>query len=205
MSFVAIGIGVGTAAIKVGMGIHQNKLASGINVPEANYTVSPYAKSILEQAQTLQNSEMPGLQQAQNNIAGNQSNAIGSINRNASSGAQALALLAATQGNTNAAFNQLRGQQQNYFMNMLQNLNSANRVMINEGDKVYQSDLRNRQEAIGEKNALRGAATQNIGGGLNDLTNYAFLGDQMGVLGGGKKNNVENPDLSNQPWWKNGL
>lgn len=181
MSFVAVaaGIGAGTGLLKVGMGLRQNRLADRVTVPEAEYRTSPYAKAMLEDARQLMGARMPGADQVERGISGAQGNTLSSIGRNASSGAQALAMLAATQGQSNAAIGGMRQAQQQFFMQMLDNMNRANRGMILEGDKVYQSDMRNREMAMNEKNALRGAATQNFGGGLNDLTNYAFLASQL--------------------------
>ena len=181
MSFVGIAAGVsaGTGIIKLFHGAHQNKLANQVKIPEASYETSPYAQNILAEATRLKNSQMPGMNSAVNNIYGNQANSMGSVERNATSGAQALAMTAAIQGNTNQAFQGLSNQQNQYAQNQEQNYVNANQGMINEGDKVYQDRVRQQQQAIAEKNALRGAATQNFGGGLNDLTNSAFMAYQM--------------------------
>jgi hypothetical protein len=177
MSFigVAAGVSAATGIYKIGKGIHQNNLANKVVVPEANYETSPYAVQMLDEANRLKDSRMTGAADAERGIYGSQANATGAINRNATSGAQALAMLAATQGNSNNAFNSLRMQEGQDQQMKLNNFNNASGVMINEGDKVYQDALRKRQEAINEKNALRGAGTQNIGGGMNDLTNDAFM------------------------------
>lgn len=123
------------------------------------------------ESERLKNARMYGASTAENNIMGNQSNTIGAVGRNSTSGAQSLAMLAAIQGQTNNSFQNLRlqeGQDQRMKEN---DWMDANRTMINEGDKEYQDDLRKRQEAIGEKTALRGAANQNIGGGINGIVN----------------------------------
>jgi hypothetical protein len=194
MSFVGVaaGISAGTGVIKMIHGFHQNHLANKINVPEASYETSPYAKKILAEATRLKNSQMPGMSAATANIYGNQANAMGSVERNATSGAQALAMAAGIQGNTNQAFQGLASQQNQYAQNQEQNYVNANQGMINEGDKVYQDRVRQQQQAIAEKNALRGAGTQNIGGGLNDLTNSAFMAYQMN---NGSSPNKQTPGL----------
>jgi hypothetical protein len=177
MSFIGIAAGVSAASgiYKIAKGAHQNHLANKVVVPEANYETSPYAIKMLDEANRIKDSRMAGAAAAENNIYGSQANATGAIDRNSTSGAQALAMLAATQGNTNQAFSNLRQQEGADQMQKLQNWNNANMGMINEGDKVYQDAVRKRQEAINEKSALRGAGTQNIGGGMNDLTNDAFM------------------------------
>lgn len=78
---------------------------------------------------------MPGYGNASNNILQNESNAIGSINRNASSGSQALALIAGAHGQTNEAFNDLQKLQTDFKMQATNNWNNANLNMINEDDK----------------------------------------------------------------------
>lgn len=187
MSFVGIAAGVGAASgiFKIGQGIHQNNLANKVVVPEANYETSPYAVKIMDEANRIKNSRMAGAADAENNIFGSQANATGAINRNSTSGAQALAMLAATQGNTNAAFNGLRAQEGNDFWMKQNAFNNAGQIMIGEGDKKYQDDVRKRQEAIAEKSGLRGAGTQNIGGGMNDLMNNAFMFASNSDMSGG--------------------
>lgn len=186
MSFVGVAAGIGAAGgiFKIGQGIHQNNLAKRVKVPDATYETSPYAQRMLEEASRLNNSVQPGYQNSVRNIYGNQSNALGSVERNATSGAQALALDASIQGNTNNAFNGLNQEQNQWTQGMLNNWNNANQGMISEGDKVFQDRVRKQQMAIAEKNALRGAGTQNLGGGINDLANNAFAWAQMNA---GKK------------------
>lgn len=187
MSFIAVaaGIGAGTSLFKIGKGLHQDSLANKVVVPDASYSTSPYAKKMLEQANILLNSRQPGAAAAGQNILGSQANAIGATERNATSGSQALAMLGGIQGNTDNAFQGLADQEANWKLNALNNFNNASGTMINEGDKMYQSELQKRMEAINEKNSLRGAGTQNLGGGLNDLQNNAFLAASLGL---GKKN-----------------
>ncbi len=168
----------GIASIfKIGHGARQNHLANKVVVPDASYETSPYAKKMLAEAAMLKNSRMPGAMNAERNIATNGANAFGSVERNASSGAQALALLSGITGNTNNAYNQLGQQEAGYGLQTQGMYNNALGTMINEGDKKYMDDVRKQQLAIGEKNALRGAATQNIGGGMNDIINNAWAFD----------------------------
>lgn len=197
MSFigVAAGIGAGTGLIKIGMGLHQNHLANKIKVPDATYVSSPYAAKMLAEATRLKNSRMPGATDAINGIYGSGANAMGSVDRNATSSAQALSMLGAIQGNTDSAFNNLSQQQNNYQLNAENSYNNALNTEIGEGDKVYQSDLQKRQDAINQKNALRGAGTQNIGGGLNDIQNNAFA---YAAFRNGQMNN--NPGIGSTPY-----
>lgn len=175
LPLLALAAGAGAGLFKAFQGIHQNNLANRIVVPDANYETSPYAIKMLDEANRIKDSRMKGQAEAERNIYGSQSNATGAIGRNATSGSQALALIAAINGNTNNAFNNLRSQEGNDFWMKQNAFNNANQVMIGEGDKTYQDAVRKREEAIQEKMSLRGAGTQNIGGGINDIINNAFM------------------------------
>lgn len=179
MSFVGIAVGVGTGLFKIGKGMRQDNLANKVVVPNANYETSPYAINILDEANRIKNSRMAGAADAERGIYGSQAAVTGAVGRNATSGTQALAMLAAAGGNTNAAFNNLRAQEGNDFWQKENAYNNGNNTMIAEGDKRYADAVRKRQEAIAEKTGLRGAATQNMGGGLNDLANNAFMYSQI--------------------------
>ena len=172
-------MGLASGIIKGVKSIHQNNLANKVQVPDATYETSPYAKAMLAQANQLRNSRMTGAADAAKNIMTNQSNTIGSIDRNATSGAQALSMIGAVQGNTNQAFGQLRQQEGQYGLNMLNNQNMAFQQMIGEGDKEYQDRVRKQQMAMNEKNALRGAANQNFGNGMNDVMNGGMAAANM--------------------------
>ena len=171
-----------SAAIKAGKSAHQNNLANGVVVPDATYQTSPYAQAMLAQANQYKNSRMTGAGEAEQNIQTNQANTIGSIQRNATSGSQALALSIAAQGNSNTAFNQLRQQEGADQQNKMNNWNNANQQMIGEDDKVYQDRVRKQNLAMNEKNALRGAANANFGGAMNDLSNGVMASNNAGLF-----------------------
>ena len=169
-------LAAGASALYKGIkGAQQNRFANKIKVPEASYETSPYAAKILGEANMLKNARMPGAQNAEQNIMGNQANAYGNVERNATSGSQALAMLAGIQGNTNQAFNTLGQQEGNFSLSALGNWNQANQGMTYEHEKLFQDALRKRQEAIAQKNALRGAGTQNIGNAMNEATSLAYM------------------------------
>ena len=179
---IPLGISAISGLIKMGKSAHQNNLANNVVVPDANYQTSPYAQAMLAQANQYKNSRMTGAADAEQNIDTNQANTIGSIQRNATSGAQALSLSMAAQGNSNNAFNQLRQQEGADQQNKLNNWNNANQQMIGEDDKVYQDRVRKQNLAMNEKNALRGAANANFGGGLNDLSNGVMASNNAGLF-----------------------
>lgn len=177
MSFVGVAAGIGAVGglFKIGEGIHQNHLANKVVVPDASYESSPYAAKMLGEATRLKNAPMPGLQTATQGIETSEADTNAGVQRNATSGSQALALLAATHGQTDSAFSSLSTEQNQYQQNAENNYNNALNTEIGEGDKVYQSDLQKRLSAIQEKTGLRGAAATNVGSGVNDVTNNAFM------------------------------
>lgn len=171
-------LSIATAAgglIKGITGLFQKRKANKIKIPEVNYEISPYAKQIQGEANRLKNSRMAGYDIAADNIAQSQANATGAIGRNATSGAQALQMLAAAQMASNSAYGNLSQQQGQYAMNMLQNWNNANQGMVVEGDKKYQSDRNNQMIKLREKMMYMGAGMQNFGQGLNDLGTAAAM------------------------------
>jgi len=171
-------LSIATAAgglIKGITGLFQKRKANKIKIPEVNYEISPYAKQIQGEANRLKNSRMAGYDIAADNIAQSQANATGAIGRNATSGAQALQMLAAAQMASNSAYGNLSQQQGQYAMNMLQNWNNANQGMVVEGDKKYQSDRNNQMMKLQEKMMYMGAGMQNFGQGLNDLGTAAAM------------------------------
>jgi len=178
VGLIAAGIG---GAVKMFKGAKQNRLANKVVIPDADYNTSPYAQKILGEANRLKNSRMPGMDEAGDNILETGATTSGNIGRNATSGAQALAMLTASQGITNNSFDDLNRTQNEYSKQMLDNWNNANQGMITEGDKVFADQVRKQKMRIDEKNALRSAATANSGGGMNDIINGLFMsGMQIG-------------------------
>lgn len=176
LGLLAAGAGAIIKGIKAG---HQNHLANGVVVPEANYTVSPYAENTLALAKQMFNGKMPGAENATAQIKGNEANTFDQIDRNSTSGSQSLAMIAASQGITDNSLNELAGKEEAYKAGAFNNLNAANYGMTNELDKVYQDKVRKQDQALQEKTALRGAANANFGNALTDLTTGAFMFDQM--------------------------
>lgn len=159
------------AIVAGGTAISQNKAANNVYVPDVHRTTSPYAMKILEEANRLKNSQMPGSAEAGREIYQNESNAIGGIERNASSGSQALALVAAAHGQTNQAFNQKQKVENDYHLQTLNNWNNANVNLITEDERNYQDEVRRQLLAMNEKNGLRNSAAQNGGNAMNTLLN----------------------------------
>lgn len=162
---------------------------------DPTYKANPMAQQRLGLAQTLLNARMPGATAMERNIYGNQANQQGNVNRNATDASQALALGSAAQGQTNQAFQGLATQEQGDYYNRLQNLTGAQQGVINEGDKVYQDQVRRYQDQA----SILGAQMQNTQTGWNSLANLGFggagIGAQFGGSGGGGGRNI-NPSAS---------
>lgn len=157
-------------------------MSSQINPNDPKYNTSPYAQQRLGLAQTLLNARMPGATAMERNIYGNQANQLQNVNRNATSGSQALAMGAAAQGQTNQAIQNLGVQEQQDYYNRLGNLTGAQQGMTQEGDKVYQDQLRDYQEKTQLKNAYLAASMQNKTTSYNSLANTGLSGGLMAGL-----------------------
>lgn len=151
-----------------------NKMQSNINPQDPKYNTSPYAQQRLGLAQTLLNSRMPGASAMERNIYGNQANQLDNVNRNATSGSQALAMGAAAQGQSNQAFQNLGVQEQQDYYNRLQNVTGAQAGMTQEGDKVHADQLRDYQEKMQLKNTYLAASMQNKNTSLNSWANTGY-------------------------------
>lgn len=179
-------------------GLFQNRKANKIKPVDVTYQTSPYAKDQYGLAKQGLNARMGGAANQEQNILASQANMMGSVNRNASDGSQALAMAAAGQAQTDQSFADMGMQEAQNRMAMMQNFNQASGVMINEGDKVYQDGLRKYDNAVAAKAALRNAAWSNIGSAVNGATNMAssFMGDKGIGAGWGKKSaNPGSPGL----------
>lgn len=181
---VMAGIGLAGAVWKGIQAAKQNSLANGINPNDPTYEVSQYAKNNLGLAQSMYNGRMAGATDAERNIQANQATTLGSINRNATSSSQALALAGAAQGQTNQALSGLQSAEAQNKYNLAGQVANANRDLVNENDKVYQDQLRKYQQDVQAKSALRQAAANNLSGLFGDLTSGAMLASSMGGIGG---------------------
>lgn len=185
---VMAGIGLAGAVWKGIQAAKQNSLANGINPNDPTYEISPYAKANLGMAQSLYNGRMAGATDLERNIQANQATTLGSVNRNATNSAQALALAGAAQGQTNAALSGLQVNEAQNKYALAGQVANANRDLTTEQGKVYQDQLRKYEQDVQAKSALRQAAANNLSGLFGDLTSGAMLASSMGGLGGGAGN-----------------
>ncbi len=180
---LSLGVGVAGKAI---LGLIQNHKASQINPVYTPYQPSPFAKSTLATAQQTFNGRMAGASTEEQNVLGNQANQEAAIGRTATDGSQALALDAATQGQTNQGFHNIQTQEAQNKYQLLNNLNLASAGMTAEGDKQYQAELQKYQMDVNNQNALRGAGIQNLAGAASDAGQIPLIMALMKQLNAGK-------------------
>lgn len=189
----AIGMGIGLIG-SIGQlfgNAKANKELRALQASDPSYNANPLAQQRLGLAQTLLNARMPGSASMERNIYGNQANTISNINRNSTDSSQALALGAAAQGSTNQAFDQLGQQEAQDYQRRYSNLVGAQEGAINEGDKVFQDNVRrfgDRGQIQGAINANRQNTWQsisNLGFGISDLAQNGGFGGKGGSGGMG--------------------
>jgi hypothetical protein len=186
----AIGAGIGLIGGIGGLlsAGKANRQLEGLLRRDPQYQVNPLAQQRLAYANTLLNARMPGAAAMDRNIYGAEANQMANIQKNAADGSQALAMGAASQGQTDQAFGNAAQVENQDFQRRYQNQVGAQEGMINEDDKVYQDRLRRLQD---EAN-IRGAQAQNrqgawnaISGAGGGLMNFGLAGGAKGIFGGG--------------------
>lgn len=185
MSGIAVaGVGLGLGVIggigKIFGSSHANSQLNDLLKQDPTYTANPVASQRLGLAQSLLNSRMPGAAYAQQNIYNNQANQQANVQRNATDGSQALALGAAGQANTNQAFGQLNQQEDQNYQQRYSNLVGAQQGQIQEGDKVYQDQVRR----FGDVAQIRGQQNQNTQNAWSSISNLGFGAANFGLSGG---------------------
>ncbi len=189
LMLAGMGLGAIGSICKFLFGSKQRREGKRINPVFNQYQANPFAKQQLGIAQQLFNGRMAGAPQLERNIMASGANFNANVGRNATDGSQALALAAAGQGQTNQSFQDLQTQEQQNKYGMLQNLNNAYGVNIQEGDKEYNSMLQKFKMDTEQKNALLGGGAQNQFGAFGDL---ASLGIQAGQYFDTKKTGTGN-------------
>lgn len=144
------------------------------------YKENPLARERMGLAQTLLNARMPGAAAAEKNIFSNQANTMAQVNRNATDASQALALAGAAQGQTNQAFGNLATQEAQDYQRRYGNLVGAQEGVIQEGDKVYNDQVRRYQDLV----SLRGAQNSNTQNMWNSLSSLGLGAASLGMAGG---------------------
>jgi hypothetical protein len=179
-SLIGLGLGaIGTVGKMIQRGKNNRDMEKLLS-QDPSYKENPLAAQRLGLAQTLLNSRMPGAAALERNIYTNQASRINDVNRGATDASQALALGAGAQGQTNQAFGQLQQQEAQNFQQNLSNLTGAQEGMINEGDKVYNDQIRR----FGDLSQVRGAQAANRANNWGDIANTGFGIADFGMQGG---------------------
>lgn len=170
-------IGAGLGLVGAIGGLFGNKRANkrleSLIGQDPKYNSNPIAGDRMSLAKQLLNGRMPGAASVERNIMGNQGNAITNINKVATDSSQALALGANIQGQTNQAFQQLGQQESQDYQRRYGNLVGAQEGMIQEGDKVYQDQVRRFEDLA----KIRGAQNQNSQNAWKSISNAG-----MGIM-----------------------
>jgi len=184
-----IGMGIGLIGAIGGLFGNKkaNKQLAALQAQDPNYATSTagiankqLADSRLGLAQSLLNAKMPGSSTIEHGIYGNAANQQGVIERNATSGAQALALGAANVGDANNAFRQEGLDQNNYYQQNLNNLNQAQEGVMNENNADYNDQLRQ----YGDKVQIQGAINKNRQNTWGSIANLGFGTADFAANGG---------------------
>lgn len=176
MSFVAAAVGVVGAGTSLYLGLRQQNMAKKAAKDAQRmetYEESPYAKEEFNLARQLFNGRMAGASAEERNIANSNASFTNNVNRNATSSGQALALSGAGVDLANNAYNNLAIKEASNRYNLLDNLNRGYQQMINEGDKVYNSEQQKAMYDANNVQGLRNAAWQNIFNGVQGLGSTA--------------------------------
>jgi hypothetical protein len=144
------------------------------------YKANPIANQRMGMAQTLLNARAPGAAAAERNIYQTQGNTMANINRNVTDSSQALAMGAATQGQTNQDFGNLQNAEAQDYQRRYSNLEGAQQGVIQEGDKVFQDQVRRFQDMA----QIKGMQNANRQGAWQGLSNLGFGAMSLGMAGG---------------------
>lgn len=182
MSWIAVGVGVVGAVGGIVSRSNANKKLSKLQqAAEANqYHENPLAARRLAMANTLLNARMPGATAAEKNIRVTGANTLASVQRNATSGNQVLALGAGIQGQEGQQFENLAGMEANDYQRRYANQQSAIEGEINEGDKVQNS----KQQVLGQQAQIQGAQSANTANNWSTVSNLGFGAANFGMQGG---------------------
>jgi hypothetical protein len=175
-------LGAAGALAKTGLGIYQNIAANKIKPQRFDYTGSKSVGDQLATVKQLYNSRGAGFAAAQDKIAQAQANTLASGARNATDSASLLALAQGSQDQSDNALVDLATRESQAKVGLLDNLQAAYDKMTSEDRMIYQDKLSKYQEDVAAKAALRGAAVQNMVGGVGDAASLGMQNDQLKEL-----------------------
>jgi len=170
------GAGVLIGGVQSLMGASQAKKAKTNLINEINnqslYQPSEYAQRSLAEAQARENAKAAAVTYGEKMLGSGLANAQANVNRNASSGQQALAMGAANVGQYNQGVMDLSQTQNQYNQQAIGNTNAARGVMIGEQEKAFNS-------VLAKQNALQNLFAGQLGAG------NAMLGQGLGTMASG--------------------
>jgi len=159
-------IALGSAFLKNRLAKKQAKLANAIKPVDPSYEQNAKANEAVAGARMEVNARMAGAGQMGRNIKQAQANNNAVVQRNATSGAQALALSAASEGQAmQSAANLQTAEEQNTQVRKQR----FNGMLISQGDKEFNDKVRKFRQDQDAKDRLMGSSIQNQGGILDDL------------------------------------
>lgn len=177
VSALGLGLGLAGAIGKFASAGEANQQLQGLIGQDPAYSANPIAAQRLGLAQTLLNARQPGAVSAERNISGAQGGANADIQRNATSGSQAIAAEAGAQGTTDQNIQKLQQNEAAGYQTRYANLAGAEEGSISEGDKVFQSQLRQFQD----KAQIMGAQAANRMNMWGSLSNLGFGAANFGA------------------------
>jgi hypothetical protein len=182
MPLAAIGLGIGLvgAVGKMISGAKANKQLGQLIGQDPTYTASPIAGRRLALAQSLLNARMPGATYAQSNIYNAGANQEANVQRNATSGSQALAAGAATQAQENKGFLGLSNEEAQDYQRRYANTVGAQEGEIQEQTKAFQDQTRR----FGDLAQIRGAQNANTQSAWQSVSNLGMGALNFGLSGG---------------------
>lgn len=198
LSLAGLGLGlIGGIAGIFGAGSANSKLDQLIN-QDPTYKANPIAAQRMSLAQSLLNARAPGAAYAESNIYGAGANNQANIQRNATSGSQALAAGAAGQAQENKGFLDLSNQETQDYQRRYGNLVGAQQGEIQEGDKVFQDQTRRFQD-LAQIRGQQNANTQNAWQSVSNLgfgtMNFGLAGGWNKIMGGGGNKGGSTPAM----------
>lgn len=158
---------LGSAYLKRRKAKKQEKLANAINPVDPSYEKdNALATEALASERLGVNSRMAGASAMGRNIKQAQANQNAVIQRNATSGAQALAMGAASEGQAMQSAANLQTSEEQNTQARKQRFNG---MLITQGDKGFNDKVRKYRQDQGAKDALMGASMQNENDVLDGL------------------------------------
>lgn len=160
----------------------NKELGSLLNQDPA-YKENPLAQNQLALAQNQLQGRMPGASLIERALFRSQAGAFGNASKIATDPTQLLQQAVAGQANTDQGLQDIAGQEAADYQRRYGNVVEANQGVINEGDKVYQDNVRRFQD----KAQIKGAQQQNRNSIWSSLFNTGASLLTGGLLGGGRR------------------